>query len=307
MVSSVERSHRTAEGAGTHMCGSPVRNTLPVGCPSLGAKRVLGRSVRGGLRRLGYELRRITTEEPMPVDYDEATIALYRAVRPYTMTSHERINALRRAVIYVVEAGVEGAFVECGVWRGGSMLAIAMTLKSLNVTDRDLYLYDTFTMMPLPGDEDVDVLGNRAADLYDETVAVTQLQGLPVEGVRDVMLTSGYPADRLHFVAGMVEDTIPSQTPELLAICRLDTDLYASTKHEMEHLFPRINEGGVLIVDDYGHFMGAKKAIDDYLAAIGGGVLLDRIDFTGRLALVTADIRRRSHEHAASHRAPTLR
>jgi O-methyltransferase len=289
------------------MHGSPVCNTEPVGCRSLGAKRVLGRYIRGGLRRLGYELHRTTGEKPMPVDYDEATIALYRAVRPYTMTSHERINALRQAVIYVIDADVQGAFVECGVWRGGSMLAVAMTLKSLGVIDRDLYLYDTFTMMPPPGDEDVDVLGNRAADLYDEAVAAAELKGLPMDGVRDVMLTSGYPADRLHLVPGMVEDTIPAQTPDRIALCRLDTDLYASTKHEIEHLFPRINEGGVLIADDYGHFMGAKKAIDDYLAAIGGGVLLDRIDFTGRLALVTADIRRRSHEHAASHRAPTLR
>jgi hypothetical protein len=102
-------------------------------------------------------------------------------------------------------------------------------------------------------------------------------------------------------VKGLVEDTIPEHAPDLLALCRLDTDLYSSTKHEMVHLFPRVNEGGVMIIDDYGQFMGAKKAVDEYLRAIGGGVLLERIDFTARLVIVTADTRRRAQERAHQH------
>ncbi len=263
-------------------------------------RRLLGRPLRAGLRRLGYELRRVDASNSFPVDYDPETIELCRAVRPYTLTSHERVSALRRAVIYVIEAGVAGAFVECGVWRGGSMLAVAKTLVSLGVADRDLYLFDTFTTMPRPGEEDVDVLGNRALDLYDREIDNPAFAYLPMEDVRSLLEATGYPADRLHFVPGMVEETIPEHAPPQVALCRLDTDFYSSTRHEMEHLFWRISEGGVLIVDDYGHFLGAKQAVDEYLAAIGGGVLLDRIDFTGRLAVVTAAMRERAAARAPS-------
>jgi hypothetical protein len=257
------------------------------------------------LGRFGYELTRRDAAEEFPVDYDDAVKELYRSVQPYTLTSHERVNALRSAVRYVVESDIPGAFVECGVWRGGSMLAVARTLIAGGVTDRDLYLFDTFTTMPFPGEEDVDVLGNRAADFYDAAVAAPAFSYLTMDQVRELLVGAGYPEERLHFVPGMVEETIPESLPETLALCRLDTDWYQSTKHEMEHMFWRISEGGVLIVDDYGHFMGAKKAVDEYLSAIGGGVLLNRIDFTGRLAVMTADAKRRAVAHAGAPIKPS--
>ena len=256
--------------------------------------------MRTALGRFGYELHRTQTDDVFPVDYDDGIKALYCAVKPYTLTSHERVNALRAAVTYVVEADVRGAIVECGVWRGGSMLAVAHTLVELGATDRDLYLFDTFTTMPYPGEEDVDVTGNRAADFYDAAVAAPAFSYLPMGEVRRLLVATGYPDDRLHFVPGMVEETIPEHLPDPIALCRLDTDWYESTRHEMEHMFWRIPESGVLIVDDYGHFMGAKKAVDEYLEAIGGGVLLNRVDFTGRLAVITADAHRRATEHARS-------
>jgi hypothetical protein len=83
----------------------------------------------------------------------------------------------------------------------------------------------------------------------------------------------------------MVEDTLPAEAPEKLAILRLDTDWYSSTKHELETLYPRLAEGGVLIVDDYGHYEGARRAVDEYFAETGQRVLLSRIDYTGRIAV----------------------
>jgi O-methyltransferase len=83
----------------------------------------------------------------------------------------------------------------------------------------------------------------------------------------------------------MVEDTLPDQAPERIALLRLDTDWYASTKHELEQLYPRLAEGGVLIVDDYGHYEGARRAVDEYFRAAGEPVLLNRIDFSGRLVI----------------------
>jgi hypothetical protein len=246
------------------------------------------------LRRFGYDVARVQRGERFPPDFTEIEIELFRAVEPYTLTSHERVVALRDAVRYVSEAGIEGAIVECGVWRGGSMLVVASTLVAAGDLTRDLYLYDTFTQMPPPGDEDVDLLGTKAADVYDDALAFEGFANLPVDAVRKLMESTGYPPERMHFVKGMVEDTIPAEVPDRIALARLDTDWYSSTVHEMEHLFPRVSEGGVLIVDDYGHFMGAKQAVDEYFAAIGGGVLLQRIDFTGRQVLVTADVRDRA-------------
>ena len=87
------------------------------------------------------------------------------------------------------------------------------------------------------------------------------------EGVRELLIGTGYPEEQLHFVRGPVEQTIPDEAPEHLALLRLDTDWYESTRHELEHLFPRLVPGGVLILDDYGHWDGARKAVDEFFAA----------------------------------------
>jgi hypothetical protein len=87
-------------------------------------------------------------------------------------------------------------------------------------------------------------------------------------------------------VRGPVSETIPGQVPERIALCRLDTDYYESTRHELLHLFPRIVPGGVLIIDDYGDFPGCRKAVDEYLAAQDQVLMLTRLDPSGRLAVM---------------------
>jgi hypothetical protein len=108
---------------------------------------------------------------------------------------------------------------------------------------------------------------------------------VPVEEVRAAVLSTGYPAERVHMVEGKVEDTLPGAAPERIAVLRLDTDWYASTKHEMEQLYPRLSPGGVLILDDYGHYEGARQAVDEYFAEHGGRPLLSRVDYTGRVGV----------------------
>jgi O-methyltransferase len=95
----------------------------------------------------------------------------------------------------------------------------------------------------------------------------------------------GYPGEKLHFVQGKVEDTIPGSAPEQIALLRLDTDWYESTRHELIHLYPRLSAGGVLIVDDYGHWQGSRRAVDEWIAQAGVRILLNRIDYTGRVAV----------------------
>jgi O-methyltransferase len=253
--------------------------------PTIG-NRVRAKSMsalRSMLGRRGYQL---VGGKHLPPDYDQATIDLYWKVKPYTLTSHERVAALRQAVIYIVKAEVPGAIVECGVWRGGSMLVIAHTLVELGATDRDLYLFDTFESMPPPGALDVDVWGHAAADHYQAALASPVYAYIPQDQIRALLVATGYPSERLHFVKGMVEETIPDAAPPEIALCRLDTDWYESTAHEMEHLYPRLTPQGVLLIDDYGHYMGSKQAVDEYIAKHSLTLLLNRIDFTGRLIVV---------------------
>jgi hypothetical protein len=88
----------------------------------------------------------------------------------------------------------------------------------------------------------------------------------------------GYPAERIHYHAGLVQDTIPEQAPERIALLRLDTDWYESTRHELAHLYDRVPSGGVIIVDDYDYWEGSRQAVDEFLAARGAHLLLVPVD-----------------------------
>lgn len=223
---------------------------------------------------------------PLPPDIDDDARAILETVGPFTMTSPERIVALRDAVRHVCRHGIVGDIVECGVWRGGSMMAAALSLLELGER-RTLHLFDTFDGMPPPGEADRDIAGTTAAGLL---AAEDRLTGdtwafSPLADVRANLLSTGYPQERVRFVPGRVEETIPAHAPAEIAILRLDTDWYESTRHELEHLFPRLAVGGVLIIDDYGHWQGARRAVDEYLAASQARLFLARIDYTGRLAI----------------------
>jgi len=220
-------------------------------------------------------------------EYDPGISAIVEAVTPYTMTSPERVAALIDAVRYVTTFSIPGAVVECGVWRGGSMMAAALGLQETGDL-RDLYLFDTYEGMSSPEEVDVDRWGRSARDILateDRRVGQTwAVAGL--EEVRRNVLSTNYPADLVHFVQGRVEETIPGQAPERIALLRLDTDFYESTRHELLHLVPRVSPTGVLIIDDYGHWQGARRAVDEWLAALQRPVLLNRIDYTGRIAVL---------------------
>ena len=241
--------------------------------------------IRRVLARCGWELRRRLPEERY-ADLEPEFIALYERCAPATMTSIERMYALYQAVRHVHAAAIPGDVVECGVWRGGSSMLAALTLDSLGDRERHVWLYDTFEGMPPPADVDRSLTGQRAADLLKRTDAAGE-HTRAVAGLDEVkanLATIGYPRDRLQFVEGRVEDTIPAVAPEEISILRLDTDWYESTRHELRHLWPRLSPGGVLIIDDYGHWQGARRAVDEFLATVEP-VLLQRIDYTGRLAL----------------------
>ena len=166
-------------------------------------------------------------------------------------------------------------------------MAAALTLVGEGDTSRDLFLFDTFEGMTPPTDVD---------KLADGSLARTHLERdargtghwcyAGIDDVRANMASTNYPADRVHFVKGPVEERLPAHAPPApIALLRLDTDWYESTRHEMIHLFPLLHEGGILIIDDYGHWAGARKAIDEYLAEQPRRYYLHRIDYTGRLLI----------------------
>lgn len=226
--------------------------------------------------RLGYRVTQLHGRDLTP-ELREAI----RAARPHTTTQNEAIVTLHDAVGHVVRAGIPGSFVECGVWKGGSLLVVARALVGFGVTDRDLFGFDTFTGMPAPTGNDVRYDGKRGADPSAMNLHVAPSP----DEVRRLVLASGYPSERLHLVPGRVEDTIPDAAPGTIALLRLDTDWYESTRHELEHLYPRLSSGGILIIDDYGHWQGARQATDEYLARLDRPPFLARVDYTVRIAV----------------------
>jgi len=271
----------------------------------------LRKRVNGVLSRLtGYELRRVrheamppktpvdpkTPAEPkapvdpkVPADIDEEAAAIIRAVQPYTMTNVDKLYAGIAAARYITRYDIPGAIVECGVWRGGSVHAIARALDAAGSHERDLYLFDTYEGMTEPGPQDRRSDGRPAADLlasYSKSSRVWAYASL--EDVQEGFRQVPYPEDKLHFVKGPVEQTIPGQAPDRIALLRLDTDWYASTAHELAHLYDRLMPGGVLLLDDYGWWQGSREAVDEFLARTGARLYLARTG-SGRVAIKPAD------------------
>jgi len=247
---------------------------------------VIKKIVKQTINSIGYDLVKKSPGEAQVIfpDLDGDIVDTFRVVQPYTMTSLERVNALCLAAKYIVKANIQGDVVECGVWKGGSMMAAARTLAQAGDQSRNLYLFDTYEGMTEAADRDVSYNGVPAAHIAKQ-IGGKWCYG-PLDEVREVLHSTGYDHAKIHFIKGPVEDTIPAQAPVSIALLRLDTDWYQSTKHELEHLFPRLTDGAVLIIDDYGHWKGCREAVDEYLSERNIPLLLNRIDNTGRVAIV---------------------
>jgi hypothetical protein len=253
------------------------------------------------MRRLGKLSRRSKPEAAALDSQAEALLAhatdadrrIVQAALPHSMTGPARLLALVDAVRYCMARSIPGAFAECGVWRGGSILAMILTLQDLKVADRHIYLYDTFEGMTEPTVHDVSLLDPPALHTWRQAQSEQRqawedlfaADAVGEETVRTLLSATGYPDELLHFVRGPVEQTLPDHVPAELALLRLDTDWYESTRHELTHLFPRLSIGGVLIIDDYGHWQGARKAVDEYLVSEERQLLLTRVDYTARIAV----------------------
>jgi len=202
------------------------------------------------------------------------------------MTSEDRMIALYEAVKNMVKRGVPGDLVECGVWKGGSAMVMAYALMELNSTDRNIFLYDTYEGMVEPEKEDL--LASDLSNAHDEWKKHQKSDHnewcyASLDEVKRNMSLTGYPEEKIFYVKGKVEETVPHITPEKISILRLDTDWYKSTLHELKHLYPLLSEDGTLIIDDYGYWKGAKKAVDEYFE--NKQIQFNKIDETGIIGI----------------------
>lgn len=243
------------------------------------------------LRDIGYEIKKAdptVRKSGIPVDMTEPDFTnIYNKCKLFSTCSVEPMYSLFKSIEYVVKNNIPGDFVECGVYKGGSAMLMALTLIHFKNTDRKIYLYDTFEGMSEPTEKDIDFGGNSAKKLLNKSEREKDIIWCygPFDEVKKNMLSTGYDSDKIIFIKGKVENTIPAEIPKNISLLRLDTDWYESTKHELVHLFPLLVKKGVLMIDDYGHWEGARKAVDEYFESHQEKILLNRIDYTVRTGI----------------------
>lgn len=207
------------------------------------------------------------------------------AVADYSMSTPHRRAAMIEALRRIDADGIPGDFVECGVWKGGNVI-----LARHYSPERLCWVFDTFSGMTSPvnavdGDWSVEKFERRSKAGYMSSLPGAWL-GIPLEEVRENIAKFCLLDEKLlRFVEGPVEETLlnDDNVPDKIALLRLDTDWYSSTKAELEILYPRLVKGGILIVDDYGQWQGSRKAVNDYF---NGGIFnFDWIDKSAIMAV----------------------
>lgn len=175
------------------------------------------------------------------------------------------------AVRYIHANNIDGDFVECGVFWGRQIMMMALTLSLLGKRNQDIWLYDTFKGLTAPGEYDAYRTANKDAEWVKDHWMEQNADGhnnwcyAPLEEVKENISKTDYPEEQFHFVQGDILETLPNDNHAQISLLRLDTDFYDSTKHELETLYDLVVPGGVIIIDDYGAFSGARKAVDEFL------------------------------------------
>lgn len=222
-----------------------------------------------------------------PVELSDADNDLIKFVRKndLTMVSDDRLYTTLMACKHVLERKVNGDFVECGVWRGGNAILAAGIFKQYGSQKRT-YLFDTFSGMTEPISDDVSYTGKVAKKWYELKKKADHIDWCyaSLDEVRKNFEKAELLDEKVSFVRGDVLETLQNNEllPEKISVLRLDTDWHESTKAELEILYPRLSIGGVLIIDDYGHWSGSKKAVDEYFETNGNRPFLQYTDFSGR-------------------------
>lgn len=201
-------------------------------------------------------------------------------VSSYTLCDNERILNAIQLVDRVAKENIPGDFVEAGVFKGGIIMAMALKCKQLGL-DRTIHAYDTFTGMTQPKAVDVDIHNILASDLMDPSSKVYSKGVFCISGLEETksnIAMTGY--SNVRYCVGDILETDRSTIPKQIALLRLDTDWYESTKFELKEFEPNVVQGGYVIIDDYGHWKGSRKAVDEFLQVYPQTMV--EIDYSGR-------------------------
>lgn len=204
----------------------------------------------------------------------------FNYVKPYSMTSIERIEFLFKSLEHIRKNKIEGDYVECGVWKGGNIIGMIKYLEYHNNLTNNIWAYDTFSGMTDPENVDIDLNNNNSVDILDNELVKAYCSLTQVKDNIDNFIEK-YPEKNIKYVVGDVSETllIEENLPKSISLLRLDTDWYKSTKIELEILYDRLSDNGILIIDDYGHWKGCKKAVDEFFK--GKEFKFEKIDYTG--------------------------
>lgn len=191
-----------------------------------------------------------------------------------TMIGLKRLDNLQYCIVNVLQQGVPGDLIECGVWRGGATIFMRAVLKAYGDTERIVWVADSFQGLPKPDPK------RYPADEGDLHWTWQQL-AVPLEEVKKNFAKYGLLDDQVRFLAGWFCDTLPDAPISRLAVLRIDADMYQSTIEALRFLYPKVSVGGYVIVDDYGAAPGCKRAVDDFRREYGIDEELCWIDWTG--------------------------
>lgn len=192
----------------------------------------------------------------------------------HTMIGRKRMENLRFCVEDVIAKEIPGDFIETGVWRGGACIFMRGILAAHGVTDRRVWVADSFEGLPKPD------ASKYSADAHDRHHKYSEL-AISLDEVRSNFAQYGLLDDNVQFLKGWFKDTLPSAPIERLAVARLDGDMYESTMDALVNLYPKLSPGGYLIVDDYGAIPACKQAVTEYRAQHGIVDAIKPIDWTG--------------------------
>ncbi len=239
------------------------------------------------IKLLDYFNLQIINKNQKIVELSDNDRELINLASQYSMTPQIRIFNLLQSLRHLKYKKIKGDYVECGVWKGGNLILFKKFLQEENILSKKIYAYDTFEGMTNPDDNDFDISTNEKAEflLKKDTQRESNVWGVcNLNNVKSNLLKTVGNLDNIEFIKGPVEETlIDDNIPDQISLLRLDTDWYSSTKKELETLYKKVSPGGIIIIDDYGHWGGAKKAVDDFFK--NKYVWMHYVDYACRLII----------------------